>query len=55
MNNQTWGGLPRWNTDGSVRHYDRAHSTAPNWAYNDKEFNKARHLQATLCRHRRPR
>ncbi len=40
VNNQTWGGLPRWNTDGSVRHYDRAHSTAPDWAYNDKEFNK---------------
>ncbi|NYU09912.1 ferric-rhodotorulic acid/ferric-coprogen receptor FhuE [Enterobacteriaceae bacterium CCUG 67584] len=40
INNQTWGGLPRWNTDGSVRHYDRAHSTSPDWAYNDKEFNK---------------
>lgn len=31
------GGLPRWNTDGS---YDRARSTAPDWAYNDKEINK---------------
>jgi len=40
VNNQTWGGLPRWNTDGSVNHYDRAKSTAPDWAYNDKEFNK---------------
>lgn len=40
INNQTWGGLPRWNTDGSVKHYDRSHSTSPDWAYNDKEFNK---------------
>jgi len=32
--------LPRWNTDGSTKHYDRAHSTSPDWAYNDKEFNK---------------
>lgn len=40
INNQTWGGLPRWNTDGSTKHYDRAHSTSPDWAYNDKEFNK---------------
>lgn len=56
-NDQTWGGLPRWNTDGSLNHYDRAHSTAPEWAYNDKEFNKfyaalkqrfAQNWQATL-------
>ncbi len=40
VNSPTWGGLPRWNTDGSKKHYDRAHSTAPDWAYNDKEFNK---------------
>ncbi|MFK3706580.1 ferric-rhodotorulic acid/ferric-coprogen receptor FhuE [Klebsiella sp. NPDC088457] len=40
VNSPTWGGLPRWNTDGSKTHYDRAHSTAPDWAYNDKEFNK---------------
>lgn len=40
VNSPTWGGLPRWNTDGSKNHYDRAHSTAPDWAYNDKEFNK---------------
>ncbi|MDX5627190.1 MULTISPECIES: ferric-rhodotorulic acid/ferric-coprogen receptor FhuE [unclassified Brenneria] len=40
VNSPTWGGLPRWNTDGSLRHYDRARSTAPDWAYNDKEFNK---------------
>ncbi|CAJ0999617.1 FhuE receptor [Sodalis praecaptivus] len=39
-NSSTWVGLPRWNSDGSVRHYDRAHSTAPDWAYNDKEINK---------------
>jgi outer membrane receptor for ferric coprogen and ferric-rhodotorulic acid len=36
----TWGGLPRWNTDGSSNRYDRARSTAPDWAYNDKESNK---------------
>ncbi len=35
-----WGGLPRWNTDGSSNSYDRARSTAPDWAYNDKEINK---------------
>ncbi|WP_142502121.1 ferric-rhodotorulic acid/ferric-coprogen receptor FhuE [Klebsiella sp. 2680] len=40
VNSPTWGGLPRWNTDGSKNHYDRAHSTSPDWAYNDKEFNK---------------
>lgn len=34
------GGLPRWNTDGSSNSYDRARSTAPDWAYNDKEINK---------------
>ncbi len=40
VNSPTWGGLPRWNTDGSKNHYNRAHSTAPDWAYNDKEINK---------------
>lgn len=40
INSPTWGGLPRWNTDGSSNHYDRAHSTAPDWAYNDKDINK---------------
>lgn len=40
VNSPTWGGLPRWNTDGSKNRYDRAHSTAPDWAYNDKESNK---------------
>jgi outer membrane receptor for ferric coprogen and ferric-rhodotorulic acid len=40
VDSPTWGGLPRWNTDGSKNHYDRAHSTSPDWAYNDKEFNK---------------
>ena len=39
-NGQTWGGLPRWNTDGSTNSYDRSTSTAPYWAYNDKEINK---------------
>lgn len=40
VNSPTWGGLPRWNTDGSSNRYDRARSTAPDWAYNDKEINK---------------
>lgn len=40
VNSPTWGGLPRRNTDGSQNSYDRAHSTAPDWAYNDKEINK---------------
>ncbi|MFP1463281.1 hypothetical protein ACLB1E_25875 [Escherichia coli] len=40
VNSPTWGGLPRWNTDGSSNSYDRARSTAPDWAYNDKEINK---------------
>lgn len=40
VNSPTWGGLPRWNTDGSKNSYDRARSTAPDWAYNDKEINK---------------
>lgn len=40
VNSPTWGGLPRWNTDGSNKRYDRARSTAPDWAYNDKEINK---------------
>ena len=40
INSPTWGGLPRWNTDGSTNHYNRAHSTSPDWAYNDKDINK---------------
>lgn len=40
INSPTWGGLPRWNSDGSKKHYDRTRSTSPDWAYNDKEFNK---------------
>lgn len=40
VNSPTWGGLPRWNTDGSSNRYDRARSTAPDCAYNDKEINK---------------
>lgn len=40
VNSPTWGGLPRWNTDGSKNSYDRARSTAPDWAYNNKEINK---------------
>ncbi|HHQ8603779.1 TPA: ferric-rhodotorulic acid/ferric-coprogen receptor FhuE [Escherichia coli] len=40
VNSPTWGGLRRWNTDGSSNSYDRARSTSPDWAYNDKEINK---------------
>lgn len=40
VNSPTWGGLPRWNTDGSKNSYDRSRSTAPDWAYNDKDINK---------------
>lgn len=40
VNSPTWGGLPRWNTDGSKNSYDRSRSTAPGWAYNDKDINK---------------
>ncbi|HHE8444799.1 TPA: ferric-rhodotorulic acid/ferric-coprogen receptor FhuE [Citrobacter braakii] len=40
INSPTWGGLPRWNTDGSKNSYDRSRSTGPDWAYNDKDFNK---------------
>ncbi|MEI9543405.1 ferric-rhodotorulic acid/ferric-coprogen receptor FhuE [Citrobacter braakii] len=40
INSPTWGGLPRWNTDGTKNSYDRSRSTAPDWAYNDKDFNK---------------
>lgn len=40
VNRPTWGGLPRWNTDGSKNSYDRSRSTAPGWAYNDKDINK---------------
>ncbi len=37
VNNPTWGGIPRWYTDGSKTNPDRSYSTAPDWAYNDKE------------------
>ncbi|HEF0061608.1 TPA: ferric-rhodotorulic acid/ferric-coprogen receptor FhuE [Citrobacter pasteurii] len=40
INSPTWGGLPRWNTDGSKNSYDRSRSTAPDWTYNDKDINK---------------
>ncbi len=32
-----WSGLPTYNLDGSKAKYDRDDSTAPAWAYNDKE------------------
>ncbi|EFH7125043.1 TonB-dependent siderophore receptor [Escherichia coli] len=41
VNSPTWGGLPRWNTDGSSNSYDRARSTAPDWAYNDTTHMKS--------------
>ena len=37
VNSPTWGGIPRWYTDGSKTNPDRSYSTAPDWAYNDKE------------------
>ena len=37
----TWGGVPRWYTDGSLTDYRRGFNTAPDWAYNDKESKKA--------------
>ncbi|HCC0886727.1 TPA: ferric-rhodotorulic acid/ferric-coprogen receptor FhuE [Salmonella enterica] len=40
VNSPTWGGLPRWNTDGGKNSYDRARSTAPDWAYNNKDIHK---------------
>lgn len=36
VNSPTWGGLPRWNTDGSKNSYDRARSTAPDWLITTK-------------------
>lgn len=33
----TWGGLPTWYSDGSKTHYDRSDTSAPNWAYSDKD------------------
>lgn len=36
----TWGGLPRWYTDGSQISYDRSDNTAPDWAYSDTESRK---------------
>lgn len=40
VDSPTWGGLPRWYTNGSLTNFDRSDSTAPDWAYNDKTFNK---------------
>lgn len=37
VNAPTWGGIPRWYTDGSKTSPDRSYSTAPDWSYNDKE------------------
>ena len=41
----TWGGLPRWYTDGSQISYDRSDNTAPDWAYSNTE---SRRVFATL-------
>lgn len=35
-----WSGSPRWYTDGTQIHARRGYNTAPDWAYNDKEFKK---------------
>lgn len=40
VNNPTWGGMPRWYSDGSKTHYDRSFSTAPDWAFSDKTSKK---------------
>ena len=37
VDSATWGGAPRWYTDGSKVNPDRSYSAAPDWAYNDKE------------------
>ncbi|MDW8847819.1 ferric-rhodotorulic acid/ferric-coprogen receptor FhuE [Erwinia sp. MMLR14_017] len=39
-NRPTWGGAPRWYTDGSKTDYRRGFNSAPDWAYNDKQNNK---------------
>ncbi|MHC0465178.1 ferric-rhodotorulic acid/ferric-coprogen receptor FhuE [Kosakonia cowanii] len=36
VDSPTWGGLPRWYTDGTKTHPSRSDSTAPDWAYNNK-------------------
>lgn len=36
VDSPTWGGLPRWYTDGSKTNPSRSDSTAPDWAYNNK-------------------
>ncbi|MFH8136067.1 ferric-rhodotorulic acid/ferric-coprogen receptor FhuE [Pantoea osteomyelitidis] len=36
----TWGGVPRWYTDGSKTDFRRGFNTAPDWAYNDHESKK---------------
>lgn len=41
----TWGGLPRWYSDGSLVSYDRSDNTAPDWAYRNTE---SRRVFATL-------
>lgn len=40
VNSPTWGGLPRWSTTGNPIRFDRSRSTAPDWAYNDKDMDK---------------
>lgn len=35
-----WSGSPRWYTEGTQIHARRGYNTAPEWAYNDKEFKK---------------
>ncbi|QHM72153.1 ferric-rhodotorulic acid/ferric-coprogen receptor FhuE [Mixta intestinalis] len=35
-----WGGLPRWYRDGGKTDYHRSFSTAPDWAWSDKQSRK---------------
>lgn len=36
----TWGGLPTWYADGSRTHFSRSATTAPDWAYSNKDATK---------------
>lgn len=36
----TWGGLPTWYADGSRTHFSRSATTAPEWAYSNKDATK---------------
>ncbi|VUS27413.1 ferric-rhodotorulic acid/ferric-coprogen receptor FhuE [Klebsiella spallanzanii] len=40
IDSPTWGGLPTWWADGSRTNFNRSDSTAPDWAYSDKDTTK---------------